>query len=193
MILALLTAWTLTAQSPDSVVRSHVLDAVMAMSDSLAALRGAGAQFNRDLATASAELVTARAREVRGRCQAATAAAGRIDSLYQRHASLIARDRGMPDFRRALASLQRELARCDREWQVGPRAATVDSVRAWGPHRMSRLDEAARRYGHAASRLPYPKPKPGGSPSTRVGMRSAVDSHFHILWKGAQSAAGVAV
>lgn len=188
MILALLTAWTLTAQSPDSAVRAGVLEAVTAMSDSLTALRGAGARFNRDLANASEELVRSRASDVRARCLAATAAAARIDSLYQHHASLIARDRGMPEFRRALANLQRELSRCDREWQIGPRGATVDAVRAWGPHRLTRLEEASRRYGNTASGLPYPRPKPRGSPETRVGMRNAVDSHFHIVWTSSESA-----
>ncbi len=179
MIATLLTAWALSAQSPDSVIRAGMMDAVTAMADSLAALRGAGAQFNRDLANASSLLVLTRARSVRARCAAATAAGAHLDSLYARHAAVIVRDAGVAGWRQELTRLQTELARCTREWTAAV-GHSADSLRVWGPYRLARLEEAARRYREAAARLPYPKAKPAGS--SRVGSARFVDSHFHIVW-----------
>lgn len=166
MIATLLTVWALSAQTPDSVIRAGVMDAVTAMADSLGGVRGAGAQFNRDLGNASPLLVLTRARAVRARCAGAMVAGALLDSLYARHAAVIARDAGVAGWRRELAKLQAELARCDREWTLAV-GDNADSLRAWGPHRLARLEESARRYSEAAARLPYPKAKPAGS--SRVG------------------------
>jgi hypothetical protein len=167
VIAGLLVLWALSAQSPDSAAQAAVMDRVMVLADSLAALRGAGAQFNRDLGGASPLLVLTRARAVRVRCAGAAAAAARLDSVYARHAPAIARDRGVAGWRRELAKLQAELARCQREWTPAHGRASADSLRAWGPHRLARLEEATRRYTEAAARLPYPRPE--AARASRVG------------------------
>ena len=161
MIRLFLSAWMLTIQTPDSTARAQMSDALVAMADSLTGLRGAAAQFVRDLESASPDLVLGRARTVLARCTAVSAAAAELDSVYARHATDIARDRGVTAFRGELRNLERELSRCEREWEVSSRPERVDSLRAWGPHRLSRLDDAVRRYQNAASGLPY-RPKARG-------------------------------
>jgi hypothetical protein len=159
MIPFLLTGWALATQSPDSAARAEVNGAVITMGDALAGLRGASAMFRRDLEHASPQLLVSRAGVVREQCDAVSAAGARFDSAYARNARVVSRDRGMADVRRELRALQQELARCDREWRVGYQPAQIDSVRAWGPYRLARIETAVRRYHEAAGRLPYPKPK----------------------------------
>jgi hypothetical protein len=65
----------------------------------------------------------------------------------------------MSEYRRELGRLDTELARCVREWQTPYAAAVADSLRAWGPHRLSRINAAARRYATAAAQLPYDRPR----------------------------------
>jgi len=84
---------------------------------------------------ASPQLVIARADQVRVACAGSHAAA---DSLAPRLRSNAARA--------DLAVLQRALSACQLEWDTtGPRA-NADSLRAWGPYRLSELDRAMRRY-----------------------------------------------
>lgn len=159
MVHLLVTAWVLVSQAPDSIVRAQLAGAVAAMADSLAGLRGASAQFNRDLDRASPELIVSRAGAVRQRCVAVRAAATHFDSVYARGAEAVAHDRGMADVRRELRNLEKEVDRCDREWRVSYRSEEIDSTRAWGPYRLARLEASVRRYSEAAGRLPYPRPK----------------------------------
>lgn len=154
------------------------MDGIVAMADSLTLLRGATRQFMLDVDQASAELLLGRSRDIRERCEGVAAAGTVLDTLYAQHSGVIARDRGMTDFRRALKDLQEAVARCDREWRVTARPTSIDSVRAWGPHRVGQLESTVRKYADAAGRLPYPKPKPAGT--TRVGSAQGVDSHFHM-------------
>lgn len=155
MIHLLLSAWTLAAQAPDSTAQARMSRAMSAMGDSLASLRGASAQFVRDLESASPDLVLGRVRTVKDGCTGSRLAAAQLDSVYTRHASELAGDRGIPAFRGELRNLARELARCEREWGAPGQPARIDSLRAWGPHRLARLDQAVRRYQDAASGLPY--------------------------------------
>jgi hypothetical protein len=159
MTLLLLVAWAMGTQAPDSVARIRMGDAVTALADSLSALAGAGATFTRDLDRSSRQAVLARAADVRARCVGARIAAGDVDRVYAANATLVAGDRGMPEYRRELGRLEAELARCESEWQTSYSAATADSLRAWGPHRLSRIEAAARRYAAAAAQLPYDKPR----------------------------------
>ena len=155
MTLMVLVAWAVGTQAPDSVARARMGDAVTALGDSLSALAGASATFTRDLNRSSPQSVLARAAAVRARCAGAQAGAREVDRAYAANAAVVARDRGMPAYRRELERLDAELARCAIEWQTPYSTAVADSLRAWGPHRLSRIDAAARRYAAAAARLPY--------------------------------------
>lgn len=159
MPLLLLVAWAVGTQAPDSIARARMGNAVTALGDSLAALAGAGATFTRDLDQSSRQAVLTRAADVRVRCAGAATAASEVDRVYAAHATVVATDRGMPEYRRELGRLQAELARCAREWQTPYTSAAADSLRAWGPHRLSRIDAAARGYAAAAAQLPYDKPR----------------------------------
>jgi hypothetical protein len=159
MLPLLLVAWAVGTQAPDSVARVRMGDAVTALGDSLTALAGAGATFTRDLSQSSRQAVLSRAADVRVRCTGARAAAREVERVYAAHATVVAADRGMPEYRRELGRLDAELARCEREWQTPYAAAVADSLRAWGPHRLSRIDAAARQYAAAAAQLPYDKPR----------------------------------
>ncbi|HSD33263.1 MAG TPA: hypothetical protein VLB49_15190 [Gemmatimonadales bacterium] len=159
MTLLLFVAWAMGTQAPDSVARARMGDAVTALGDSLSALAGASATFSRDLDRSSRQAVLARAADVRVRCVGARIAAGEVDRVYAANAPAFAGDRGMPEYRRELSRLEAELARCESEWQTPYSAATADSLRAWGPHRLSRIEAAARRHAAAAAQLPYDKPR----------------------------------
>ena len=159
MVLELISAWAALAQAPDSVAQARMGDAISQLRDSLSALQGASAAFSRDLPTSSRHIVLTRAADVRARCVGSATAAAQVDSVYARHASVLSRDPAMPPYRRELRSLQAELARCQDEWQTPYVAETADSLRAWGPHRLGRLDAAVRRHSTAAASLPYGRPK----------------------------------
>jgi hypothetical protein len=166
MTLLLLVAWAVGTQAPDSVARSRMSDAVTALDDSLSRLSGAGAAFTRDLDRSSRQFVLSRAADVRTRCAAARAAAAEVHRVYATHAAVVASDRGMPEYRAELSRLETELGRCEHEWQTPYAPAAADSLRAWGPHRLARIDATVRRYRAAAARLPYEKPKP----TSRAGV-----------------------
>lgn len=166
-MLLLLLAWAVGTQAPDSVARTRMGEAVTALGDSLTALAGAGATFQRDLNQSSRQAVLSRAAEVRARCVGARTAVGEVDRVYAAHSTVVAGDRGMPEYRSELRRLAAELARCESEWQTPYAAATADSLRAWGPHRLSRIDAAARRYAAAAAQLRYNKPR--SHPQAGVG------------------------
>jgi hypothetical protein len=121
----------LAAQSPDS-----------GLTATFTVLRGASARFRQDLMRASPQLVMARADQVRVACAGSGAAADSLAPLLRSNAAAQA----------DLAVLQRALRACQREWDTtGPRA-NADSLRAWGPYRLSELDRAMRRYQHARAR-----------------------------------------
>lgn len=115
----------ISPQSPDS-----------ALIASFSAVRSAGARFRQDLLQASPQLVLARAQQVRDACVHSRGAA---DSLALRLTHNAAAQAEM-------SVLQRALATCQREWETqGPRV-NADSLRAWGPYRLSQLDRALQRY-----------------------------------------------
>jgi hypothetical protein len=102
-------------------------------------LRSAAARFRHDLPNASAQLVLSRAQRVRTACADSRAAADSVALRLARNAAA----------QSELAALQRALIGCLRDWEItGPRA-NADSLRAWGPHRLSELDRALRRYQRA--------------------------------------------
>ena len=121
-------ALLLFVQGPDSTLLA-----------TFSTLRGAAARFRHDLPNASAQLVLARAQRVHTACADSRAAADSVAPLLARNATA----------QSELAALQRALVSCQRDWQTtGPRA-NADSLRAWGPYRLSELDRALRRYQRA--------------------------------------------
>jgi hypothetical protein len=125
----------LAAQSPDSVLLA-----------TFTTLRSASAQFRQDLAQASPQLVIARANQVRAACSGSRLAADSLALLWARHAAA----------QSELAALQRALGACQRDWDTKSPRASADSLRAWGPFRLTELDRALRRFQRA--RPPHSAP-----------------------------------
>jgi hypothetical protein len=138
---ALLLLWAaLHAQMPDSAAHARYSAAIRRVSESLTVLEGAAAMFRADLINASPDLVISRATRLRQQCAGSGREAGSLDSIRLVGSQL----------RRELASLRAELARCDREFTVGPWYQGADSVKAWAPYRLARLSSAVRRFRLAA-------------------------------------------
>jgi len=137
MVRSLLVLWTaLAAQAPDSATRARSAAALRTLNDSLSAVAAAAAQFRADLVNASGDLVISRAARLTQRCAGALAGTAPVDSLPGTGTRL----------RRDLAALRAELVRCGQNFAAGPWYQRVDSVKAWAPYRLARLDEAVQRY-----------------------------------------------
>lgn len=145
-----LLALALAAQAPpvDTVRQARYERTLGGVSDSLDVVRGAIAAFRVDLPRASHDLVIARATRVLQSCHAAAAALEQVSTLlaggvYAPHAKV---EQGR--LQHGTVELRRTLARCEREWAVSvpPTRASADSLRAWGPYRGAKLDEALRSY-----------------------------------------------
>ena len=139
---------------PDSAARAQIHSQLQVVEESLGALRGAAAHFRQDLAKASDALVVARAKRVRASCASAI---GVTDSLA---APLARRQftpaRGAADqraLRTELSTLRRALVQCRGEWDADVRHTPPDSLRAWGPFRLSSLETVLRRYEQRATRF----------------------------------------
>ena len=161
MITILLALWAasppgtpaLTAQTPDTALTRELGNPLRVFRDSLFAVQGAGVEFRRDLAAASPDLVIARARRVQESCARAIAALRDAQHAIAT-TTLPARTRPpVADLQRLLPQLQADLARCQREFAPGAWYARVDSLRAWGPSRLSQLDVSVRRGVDATDRL----------------------------------------
>ena len=116
--------------------------------DSLGVMRGAVTAFPIDLERASPDLVLVRAARVRASCGGANAALEQVATLlaagvYSRRART-----EQVKLQSGTATLRRTLERCQREWASPdpPTRAGADSLKAWGPYRGSKLDEAVRNY-----------------------------------------------
>ena len=132
-----LLLWTaLAAQAPDSAARARSAVALRTLNDSLSAVAAAAAQFRADLVNASSDLVISRAARLTQRCAGALAGTAPVDSLPGTGTRL----------RRDLAGLRAALVRCTQDFAPGPSYQRVDSVKAWAPYRLARLDEAVLRY-----------------------------------------------
>ena len=136
------------AQAPDSVRQARFERVLKQASDSLDGVRGAATAFRTDLPSASSELVLVRAARVHSGCRGADAALLQLDTLLAGGAYSRAAASEQARLQNATAELRRVLGRCQREWTVSQftTAATVDSLRAWGPYRTAQLDSALRRY-----------------------------------------------
>jgi hypothetical protein len=145
-----LLALALVAQAPppDTVRQARYERTLSSVSDSLDVVRGAIAAFPIDLSRVSPDLVLARASRVRQSCHGAALALEQVSTLlaagvYVPHAKV---EQGR--LQSGTTGLRRTLARCEREWAAPdpPTRASADSLRAWGPYRGARLDEALRSY-----------------------------------------------
>jgi len=154
MFAAVLVIWTAfaPAQRPDSAARASIVAALKTVQDSLDRVRGAAYNFRTDLGGASPVVVYSRAQRMRASCVGAGGALAHLDSVL--NASYPA---GAPaDLRREARALRAALAECRREYDTTTRwAQRADSVRAWAPYRLRRLDETMRRFARAAV-LPRP-------------------------------------
>jgi hypothetical protein len=157
MVTAFLAVWTAVAPAaaasvqrppPDSAARSRVAAALKGVQDSLDRVRGAAYNFRTDLGGASPVVLYNRAQRMHASCVAADGALVLLDSVLP--ASYPA---GAPtDLRREARALRRALADCRREYDTTTRwPQRADSVRAWAPYRLRRLDDAVRRFARVAA------------------------------------------
>ncbi len=150
MVAAFLVVWTaIPVQQPqlDSAARARMMTVLHSVQDSLDQVRGAAYNFRTDLGGASPVVVFTRAGRMHASCVGADGALVRLDSALT--ASYPA---GAPaDLRRETHVLRTVLAACRREYDTTARwNQRADSVRAWAPYRLRRLDEAMRRFAQAA-------------------------------------------
>ena len=152
MVAVLLAVWTVSAPAqrslpPDSATRARIMATLRGVQDSLDRVRGAAYTFRTDLGGASPTVLYNRAQRMHASCVAGEGALVRLDSALT--ASYPAR--APADLRRESRVLREALAQCRREYDTSARwAQRADSVRAWAPYRLRRLDEAMRRFALAA-------------------------------------------
>src|SRR5574341_49195 len=135
------------APRPLDSLEQRQRDAFLALRDSLTAVRAAMGEMQRDLASVSGAVVEGRARRLADRCQRArTTAMAARGSVCPRCGTP-----GHGDARRAataaLEQLARVLVRCGTELGA---ATPPDTVRAWAPHWVARLNDDLRSYERAA-------------------------------------------
>jgi len=149
---AIVVLWAaLAVQVPDSAARARYAAALRNLSDSLSAVEAAAALVQADLVNASRDLVISRSARLTARCAGARAAARSLDSLLV--AVPLTPPPPHPPLGRELAMLRMELTRCEAAFTTGRGYERADSVRAWAPHRIARLDDAIRRYRLTARTL----------------------------------------
>ena len=150
MVAAFLVVWTAsTVQHPvaDSATHARVAAVLQTVQDSLDRVRGAAYNFRTDLGGASPVVVYSRAQRMHASCVGAEGALVRLDSAltasYPAGASA--------DLRRESRALRSALSECRRDYDTTARwEQRADSVRAWAPYRLRRLDEAMRSFARAA-------------------------------------------
>ena len=151
MLAVWLAVWTFAAplqrSTPDSATRARIMVVLKDVQDSLDSVRGAAYNFRTDLRAASPVVLYNRAQRMHLSCVAADGGLLRLDSVVT--ASYPA---GAPaDLRRESRALRTALTACGREYDTTVRwPQRADSVRAWAPYHLRRLDEAIRRFGRAA-------------------------------------------
>ncbi|MGH8623317.1 MAG: hypothetical protein ACRET3_14380, partial [Burkholderiales bacterium] len=138
-------------QVPDTTARARLVNARTALDDSLSAVRRAAVRFGSDLTAASSDLVLTRAREAHHRCSAAIPPADSLARLLGARTYAPAAANEQQALRTEVVSLRRALARCAAQFDpdVPPLGLRADSLRAWGPYRLSQLEQYTRRYESA--------------------------------------------
>lgn len=161
MIALLLALWTAAPpsarpsarQAPDTVLTRELGAPLAALRDSLSAVQGSGEAFRHDLATASPDLVIARAQRVQESC---VRAVGALRAAQRALAATTLAPGPRPhaaELHRVLSQLQGDLSRCQRDFAPGVWYARVDSLRAWGPSRLDQLDDRLLRAIRATDHL----------------------------------------
>ena len=172
MLAAWLPLWGMLAghgaavrQDPDSALLYRFRDAVAATSDSLETIRGVAQAFRNDLRLASHTLILARATAIQNACLSGASALRRLQGILAARTVSRAAARSQAELRTTAEETVAALDRCARSWDPLPRTdARADTLRAWGPYRVTQLDQvlsrydAARRSFVAAAKLP-PVPK----------------------------------
>lgn len=146
----MLVALALGAQAPapDTARQGRYERVLNGIADSLDVVRGALTAFPLDLERTSTDLVLARATRVRNACHGATVAVDQVTALLAEGTYAPRAKAEQLKLQDGSTALRRSLAQCDREWTVhaNPTQAEADTLRAWGPYRGSRLDDALRGY-----------------------------------------------
>ncbi len=145
MIAAFFTVWM--AVAPAAPVQRPDSAALRGVQDSLDRVRGAAYNFRTDLGRASPLVLYNRAQRMRTSCLAADRALVHLDSTLTAMYPA-----GTPAaLRRAARVLRGALADCRRDYDTAVRwDERADSVRAWAPYRLRRLEEAMRSFVRAA-------------------------------------------
>src|SRR5690242_17428202 len=139
-------------QVPDSTVLRRYGDAVNATADTLDMLRGFTQAFRNDLQTASPTMVLARATSVQSACASGVSSMRRLQGmLAARTVSTVPTAvRSQAKLRAASEETVAALERCVRDWQPLPRTDDrADTLRAWGPYRVTELTQALHRFDGA--------------------------------------------
>lgn len=147
MLGTLLALWTaLAAQGPDSAARARYALALKNFDDSLAAVHAAAVAFRVDLATASRELVLARARRLELRCAAGRRAADSLAALLKAGTFTASQRVAAARARRDLGAVDAMLAACERDYDIASPRTKPDTLKAWAPYRLSRFEGELRRH-----------------------------------------------
>ena len=154
-------------QGPDSALIARFGLAVNSTSDTLEQLRGVAQAFRNDLPTASPTLILARATAVHDACAAGAGAVRRLQGILAARTVSPAAAKSQARFRVTAEETVGALDRCVRAWLPLPRTdERADSLKAWGPYRISEIDQALRKYEAArhtfasVAGLPAPPVKP---------------------------------
>jgi hypothetical protein len=136
-------------------VRDAYRNELAMLRDSVSAVRAALGQFQRDLGVAGGATVLSRATHLAGRCRGlrtVTESAGRVltpraswtPALRERHRELEAR-------RRELSAALVE--HCEQGLGPTGPGERADTIKAWAPHRTSRLSRALTAFERAITRF----------------------------------------
>lgn len=146
----LLTGAKPATQGTDSALIARLGTAVNSTSDTLEQLRGVAQAFRNDLATASPTLILARATAVHDACAAGASAVRRLEGILAARTVSTAAAKSQSKFRVTAEETVGALDRCVRAWLPLPGTdQRADSLKAWGPYRVSEIEQAVRKYDAA--------------------------------------------
>ncbi len=122
-------------------------DALLVVRDTVRSVRAATVMFRRDLGSAAPETVIGRASSLRERCSAAIGVLEDREPTFQSGIGSERVQTATDSLIRAMGRLSSELRQeCVERFQHEGPGVHADTLRAWGPYRISRIDEAIRRY-----------------------------------------------
>ncbi len=127
--------------------------ALLALRDTVTAVRAELQLFSRDLAQAGPETVLSRAAGLVARCRGAVAALRAAEPVFQpgrvRETGI---RRAAGAFAEQLRTLETALEEhCDTGLRPIGEGARADTLKAWGPHRAGRIERALLAYTRAAN------------------------------------------